>query len=61
VRDFDRHLDAPLVLARDLALNEEGERLAQAQLAPRRLVDSVSSWSRIAVSLSRVSMPSSLS
>ena len=33
-----RHLDAPLVLAGDLALAEQRQRLAQGQLAPARLV-----------------------
>lgn len=41
VSDLHRHLDAPLVLARDLTLAQEGQRLAQTQLASRRLVDEV--------------------
>ena len=39
VGDRHRHLDPPLVLAGDLALAQEGERLAQRQLAPGRLVE----------------------
>lgn len=38
VGNLARHLDAPLVLARDLALDQEGQRLAQGQLALGRLV-----------------------
>src|SRR5271169_5480822 len=38
VGDLPRHLDAPLVLAGDLALDQEGQRLAQGQLALGRLV-----------------------
>jgi len=41
VGDLPRHRDAPLVLARDLALTKEGERLTQGELAPRRFVDEV--------------------
>src|SRR5207248_3019591 len=37
------------------------DRFAQGHLAPRRSSSSVSSWSRIAVSLSRVSMPTKVS
>jgi hypothetical protein len=40
-RQPQAHLDAPLVLARDLALDEEGQRLAQAQLALGRLVEQI--------------------
>jgi hypothetical protein len=36
--DLDRHLDAPLVLAGDLALDQEREPLAQGQLALGGLV-----------------------
>ncbi len=61
VGDLDRHLDPPLVLAGDLALDEEGERLAQGHLAPRRLVERLSRPSRIAVSWSRVSRATSVS
>jgi hypothetical protein len=39
VGDLDRHLDAPLVLAGDLALAQEADRLAQGQLAPGGLVE----------------------
>jgi hypothetical protein len=46
VGDFDRHRDAPLVFA----LDQEGQRFAQRQLAFGGFVES---WSRIAVSLSR--------
>src|SRR5215208_5335850 len=35
----DAHLDAPLVLAGDLALAEHPQRLADRQLAPARLID----------------------
>jgi hypothetical protein len=38
VGDLARHLDAPLVFAGDLALDQKGQRLAQAQLALGRLV-----------------------
>jgi hypothetical protein len=39
VGDLPRHLDAPLVLARDLALEQKkGQRLAEGQLAPGGLV-----------------------
>jgi hypothetical protein len=39
VSDVPRHLDAPLVLARDLALEQKkGQRLAEGQLAPGGLV-----------------------
>src|SRR5271166_1497367 len=41
VGDLARHLDAPLVLARDLALDQEGERLAQGHFAARRLVNQI--------------------
>jgi hypothetical protein len=39
--DLDPHLDPSLVLAGDLALAQKGQRLAQGQLAPGRLVDQV--------------------
>ena len=39
VGDLERHLDAPFVLARHLALDEERERLAQRQLLLRGLVE----------------------
>jgi hypothetical protein len=39
VGDLQRHRDPPLVLARHLALAEEGDGLAQGQVAPRRLVE----------------------
>src|SRR3546814_12772663 len=39
VGDLDRHLDAPLVLAGDLALAQEADRLAQGHLAPGGLVE----------------------
>src|SRR6516165_691822 len=38
-RQPDAHLDAALVLAGDLPLAEQRERLTNGQLAPRRLVD----------------------
>ena len=38
VGDLAAHLDAPLVLAGDLALAEEAQGFAQRHLAPRRLV-----------------------
>src|SRR6185312_1314168 len=41
VSDLHRHIDATLVLAGDLALDEEGQRLAQAQLTLCRLVQQV--------------------
>src|SRR5208283_5729007 len=41
VGDLARHLDAPLVLARDLPLDQEGERLAQGHFAARRLVNQI--------------------
>ena len=39
VGDLERHLDAPFVLVRHLALDEERERLAQRQLLLRGLVE----------------------
>jgi hypothetical protein len=39
VGDLDCHLDAPLVLAGNLALAQEGDGLAQRQLAPGCLVE----------------------
>ena len=39
VRDLQRHLDSPLVLARHLALAEEGDGLAKGEILPRRLVE----------------------
>ena len=36
--DLARHLGAPRVLARDLAFNQKGQRLAQGQLAFGRLL-----------------------
>src|ERR1700756_1570257 len=38
VGDLAGHLDAPFVLARDLALDQEGQRLTQGQLTSGRLV-----------------------
>ena len=38
VRDLAGHLDPPLIAACDLALAQQGQRLAQGQFAPRRLV-----------------------
>src|SRR6516225_7021388 len=53
VGDLARHLDEPLVLAGDLALDQKGQRLAQGQLTVAASSSRLSSWSRIAVSLSR--------
>src|SRR3954451_9387463 len=38
-RQADAHLDAPLVLAGDLPFAEQGQRLADGQLAPAGLID----------------------
>jgi hypothetical protein len=46
VGDLGRHLDPPLVLAGDLALDQEGERLAQGHLARAASSSRVSSPSR---------------
>jgi hypothetical protein len=38
VRQFQRHLDAAMIFARDLALEQQEKRLARRQVRSRRLV-----------------------
>jgi hypothetical protein len=59
VGDGQPHLDAPPVLAGDLPLAQEGERFAQRELLPGRLL--IEEAVGMAVSFRRVSMAMSRS